>query len=263
VALPLAGCSEEAAARRKRAEARVLKRQIENLRDMIQSTSEKRLVSQDWLAVAVDETAVKTVIEAGLPQEGVVARRFRVRVEAAEVSFRSGASLVRLKAHVVDESSPDRSANVAYEGGLDDISVRPDGRLHTRILIDNVDLVDAQAGGADATGLAAIATQLAGQNLEMLQGFLPELAIPVRLQQTLAIEGLGDGPVQVDPGELPVHVSVARVLPLSGRLWVFLDVKAGPWRERAAESPSPAASAAPSLSSPSASPSSGPSGKAG
>ena len=94
MALPLAGSSKEAAARRKRAEARVLKRQIENLRDMIQSTSEKRLVSQDWLAVAVDETAVKTVIEAGLPQEGVVARRFRVRVEAAEVSFRSGASLV-------------------------------------------------------------------------------------------------------------------------------------------------------------------------
>ena len=48
------------------------------------------------------------------------------------------------------------------------------------------------------------------------------------LQQNLAIEGLGDGPVQVDAGELPVTATVARVLPLSGRLWVFLEVKDGP-----------------------------------
>src|SRR5262245_47990142 len=238
--LTLAGCSEEAAARRRRAEGRILKRQIDNLKDMIQSTSEKRLVREDWLAVAVDETAVKAVIEAGLPQEVVVAKRFRVRVEAADVSFRSGASLVRLRANVVDESSPDRRANVAYEGGLDDISVSPDGRLQTRVLIDSVELVGVEAGGVHgsaASGLAGLMTQLAGQNLEMLQGFLPDLAIPVRLQQTLTIDGLGDGPVEVAPGELPVHASVARVLPLSGRLWVFLDVKVGPWRARPPGSP--------------------------
>src|SRR4030095_17030384 len=107
---------------------------------MIQSTSEKRLVRQDWLAVAIDESAVKTVIEAGLPQEGLVAERFRVRVERAEVSFRSGASLVRLRAHVVDEKTAGRQADVVYEGGLDDIEVSRDGRLRTRVLIDNVDL---------------------------------------------------------------------------------------------------------------------------
>ena len=32
---------------------------------------------------------------------------------------------------------------------------------------------------------------------------MPALAIPVRLQQNLAIEGLSEGPVQVDPGEVP------------------------------------------------------------
>ena len=48
---------------------------------MIQATSEKRLVAADWLAVAVDEAAVKSVIEAGLPQEAVVASRFHVRCE--------------------------------------------------------------------------------------------------------------------------------------------------------------------------------------
>jgi len=232
--LALAGCGEEAAARRKRAEARVLKRQIENLKDMIQSTSEKKLVRQDWLAVAVDESAVKSVIEAGLPQEGEVADRFRVRVETAEVSFSSGASLVRLRAHVVDEKTPGRQADVVYQGGLDDIEVSPDGRLRTRVLIDNVELAEGQEGTGDASSLASMAVKLAGQNLEILQSLIPDLGIPVRLEQNLAIEGLGDGPVQVDPGELPVSATVARVLPLSGRLWVFLEVKTGPWRERPA-----------------------------
>ena len=33
------------------------------------------------------------------------------------------------------------------------------------------------------------------------------------------------------PVEIPVNATVARVLPLSGRLWVFLDVQTGPWRK--------------------------------
>ncbi len=232
--LALTACGDDVAALRRRAEARVLERQIENLREMIESASANRLLKQDWLAIAVDETAVKSVIEAGLPLEAVIAKRYRVRVDTAEASFRSGASLVRLHAKVVDEQS-DRHADVVYQGGLDDIAVSVDGRLRTRILIDHVEIPELHAGGTDASALAGIAGQLAGRNLETLQAMVPAVAIPVRLQQSLSIDGLGDGPVQVDPGELPVQASVARVLPLSGRLWVFLEVKAGPWRERTAQ----------------------------
>ena len=239
LALPLVACSEEMAARRRRAEGRILKRQNENLREMIQATSEKRLVAQDWLAIAVDETAVKSVIEAGLPQEAVVAKRFHVRVEAAEVSFRSGAGLVKLQARVTDQKSPDRKVSVAYQGGLDHITISPEGRLETRVLIDHVEVPEAEATGTDASFLGTVVGELAGRNLEALQDLIPDLAIPVKLQQNLAIDGLGDGPVQVDPGDLPVGGKVARVLPLSGRLWVFLEVKVGPWRERATPSPSP------------------------
>jgi hypothetical protein len=244
IAVSLVACGEDAATRRRRAEATVLARQNENLREIIAAAREKRLVDPRWLAVAVDEAAVKSVIEAGLPQEAVVAKRFRVRVESAEVSFRSGAGLVRLRAQVTDEESPDRRANVLYQGGLDDITVSPGGQLQTRVLIDHVEVADAQAAGSDARAITSVVDQLAGRNLEALQERVPPVAIPVRLQQNLAIDGLGDGPVQVDPGDLPVQVSVARVIPLSGRLWVLLDVKAGPWRPRA----SPAPPAVPSAS---------------
>ncbi len=62
LALSFAACGEDAAARRRRGEARVLKREIENLQEMVRATTERRLVDPSWLAVAVDETAVKSVI---------------------------------------------------------------------------------------------------------------------------------------------------------------------------------------------------------
>jgi hypothetical protein len=104
-------------------------------------------------------------------------------------------------------------------------------------MVDHIEVPAAQTGGKDSRAIAALAEQLAGRNLQALENMVPPVAIPVRLQQTLAIEGLGDGPVQVRPGELPVQAAVARVVPLSGRLWVFLDVKAGPWRQRAVAAP--------------------------
>jgi len=239
LALVLPACGEDVAARRLRAEARQLTRQNQNLREMIQATSEKRLVAARWLAVSVDEEAVKAVIEASLPLEADVSDRLHVRVEQAEVGFRSGSSFVKLDAQVKDRKSPDRVAHVVYEGGLDDIDVGTDGQLETRILIDAVDLKEARAGGGDASALAQVVSELAGRNLEALQNMVPKVAIPVRLQQNIAIDGLRDGPVQVAPGELPIKARVARVLPLSGRLWVFVDVETGPWRDVSPASPTP------------------------
>lgn len=229
--LPLLACGEDDAARRRRADAKVLRRQVESLQDLITALRSNRLIDERWLAVSVDEPAVAALIQAGLPQEALIADRFRVRVESAEVAFRSGTGLVRLRAKVADQKS-DRRAEVFYQGGLDDIVVTPDGRLRTRVVVDHIDVPQAQAAGVDSGTIADLAEQLAGQNLRALENMVPPVAIPVRLQQTLAIEGLGDGPVQVRAGELPVSGTVARVVPLSGRLWVLLDVKVGAWRPR-------------------------------
>jgi hypothetical protein len=246
--MPLTGCGEDAATRRLRVQERILKREIESLRDLKRATSDGNLVAPTWIAVAVDEAAVRALVEAGLPQEMVVANRLRVRVEKAEVSFSSGSSLVSLRAQVTDVRSPDRSASVSYTGGLDEIAVTADGKLRTRVLIDSVEVSRAQGRGSDASLLEAAAERLAGQGLEELQDLIPPVAIPVKLEQGLVFGGIGEGPIQVDPGELPVAVRVARVMPLSGRLWVFLDLKTGAWRKTDTVSPSlapPAAGATP------------------
>jgi hypothetical protein len=235
---PGGGCGQDLAAERRRIEARVLSRQIENLREMKTALAEKRLVSEHWLAIAADETAVRAVIEAGLPQEMTVGGRFRVLVHRAEVSFSSGSHVVRLNARVTDTRSPDRFADVVYQGGLDDIVVAG-GKLTTRVLIDDIDVPQVQTGGAPASLLTAAAGPLAGQNLERLQALIPPVAIPVKVEEKVAVPGFGDGPVEVDPAEVPLNVKVARVVPLSGRLWVFLDVSIGAWRKTAPPTPSP------------------------
>ena len=233
------GCGDDFAANRRRVEARVLARQIENLHEMKTALSEKRLVAAHWLAIAADEAAVRSVIEAGLPQEMTVAARFRVLVHRAEVSFSSGSNLVRLNARVTDLRSPDRVADVVYQGALDDIVVSG-GKLTTRVLIDDIDVPQVQTGGAEASLLTTVADQLAGQNMERLQALIPPVAIPVKVEEKITVPGLGDGPVEVDPAEVPLNVKVARVLPLSGRLWVFLDVSIGAWSKiPASPSPSP------------------------
>ena len=233
--LLLVACGDDAAARQRRAEARVLQRQVETLREIRDAARERRLVDPGWVAVAVDERAVQSIIQAGLPLETVVASRFRVKVDAAEVSFRSGTGLVRFKGEVVDTEGG-LSARVVSHGGHDDIVVGGDGRLRTRALIDNVEVPTAQAQGSDAPALAQVAEALAGGNLQELQDRVPALAIPVRMQQSVAVPGLREGPVRIEGGELPFQATVRRVLPLSGRLWVFLEVRSGParrWTRRA------------------------------
>jgi hypothetical protein len=70
---------------------------------------------------------------------------------------------------------------------------------------------------------------IVGGNLDSLSGLLPGLEIPVTLEESIPIAGLNAGVVQVKGGSLPLKVSLAEVIPIKERLWILLDVSAGPW----------------------------------
>ena len=76
-----------------------------------------------------------------------------------------------------------------------------------------------------------------GGNLDSLSGLLPGLEIPVTLEESIPIAGLNAGVVQVKGGSLPLKVSLAEVIPIKERLWILLDVSAGPWTIGPAEQP--------------------------
>jgi hypothetical protein len=226
---PLLGCGDDLAARRARAEGGLLKRQVTGLRELVQAAETKTLVSPDWVAIGLEESAFRAVLSAGLPQETTVGGRAKVRIDRADVSFQGSTASVNLFGRVSDTQDPDLLADISLQGGLDEIEISPEGTLSARVAVDSFEVARTAAAGAETPMVKVLVDMLSAERMERLRDLLPPVEIPVKLDQAIAINGFGEGPVQVNPGVLPVHARVARVVALSGRLWVMLEVSVGPW----------------------------------
>lgn len=226
------GCrDDEARVARVRAEKLLLERQIAGLKDLVAAAEAKTLLKSEQLLVGADEATVQGLIAATLPQERVVANRFRLRLERVEARFRASQGLVVLQGRASPAGSSDTFVDVTLEGGLDDIVVRPSsGTLVGRVAVYHLRVERAAAAGAEGPAIRALAEALGRERLDALSELVPPVEIPIRLEESIGFEGFEEGPVTAGAGALPMRASVARVLALAGRLWVVLDVGAGPWR---------------------------------
>ena len=231
VALGGACRSDQARTARVRAEKALLERQIEGLRELVAAAENNTLLTSEQLLVGTDEATVQGLIAATLPQERVIANRFRVRLERAEARFRSSQGVVLLKGRASPIQSDDTFVDLTLEGGLDDVVIdQASGTLVAKIGVYHLEVERAAAAGAEGPAIRALAEALGRERLDELSELVPPLEIPIRLEQSIAFDGLEEGPVSAAAGTLPVRASVARVLALAGRLWVVLDVGSGPWR---------------------------------
>lgn len=229
----LAGaCGPEAPPPRLLAEEALVKRQLEGLREMVAAAERNELLSPDHLAIGIEESLVRDLLDASLPVEGVLAGAARVRLERAEVTFRATQGLVTVSGRVSPVDSPDTFADLTLKGSLDQLEVDgPTGKLTGRLVLDDLEIHRAAAAGTESALLKAAIETLGREGLASLQDMLPPVAVPIRLDQQIEIEGFGDGPVSVGAARLPLTAAVTRVLPLSGRLWVMIRVKAEPWQK--------------------------------
>ena len=222
---------DEARAARVRAEKALLERQIEGLRELVVAAQARTLLKSEQFLIGADEATVQGLIAATLPQERVIANRFRVRLERAEARFRSSQGVVVLKGRASPVQSADTFVDLTLEGALDDVVIdQRSGTLVAKIAIYHLEVQRAAAAGAEGSAIRALAEALGRERLDELSELVPPLQIPIRLEQSIAFDGFEEGPVSAGAGTLPVTASVARVLALAGRLWVVLDVGAGPWR---------------------------------
>jgi hypothetical protein len=213
------------------AEKRLLERQVAGLRELVAAAEQGTLLRPGQLLVGADEATIQRLIAATLPQELVLARRFRVRLESAEVRFRSSQGLIVLKGRASPLQSPDTFVDVRLEGGLDDVAVRDSsGTLVARVAVYHLQVERAAAAGAEGAAIRRLAESLGRERMDELTGLVPPVEIPIRVEESVGTDGFEEGPVSVRAGALPMRASVARVLALQGRLWVVLDVAAGPWR---------------------------------
>lgn len=213
-----------------RGEKLLVQKQIDGLHKLIAVLQGGTLTRPDQLVVGADEATVESLIGATLPQERLVAKRFRIRLERALVRFRGNQGMVTLAGRASAEGAPGTFVDVVLKGALNDLTVQRDsGALSGKVAIYTLEVQRAAAIGAENRAVRELAKALGQARIEAFSELGPTVVIPIRLHEDIALHGLDEEPVSAVPGKLHVQLTVAQVLAVSGRLWVMLDVVAGPW----------------------------------
>lgn len=233
--LTACGSAGDHAAGDLRAQRVVLEREVEGLRAVVHRLERgEPLLPADDVAVAIDEAFVRDLVLAQLPFDADV-DRFHVRLTDVDVQFR-GSPTLQLHGRIQVRDQPDVTAAVSLFGALDDIRVDADrSTLRATLAADHLTV-------AETTGLAAY---LSGETLNELARRvrievtrqLPEVKIPVSVQQAIDLPAVAEGPVRIAASRLPLSVSISQVVAARGRLWISVHVTPGTFEAAAAQGP--------------------------
>lgn len=204
--------------------------QIASLETLIAQAEKGEIVTTDQIVIGVSEELLGSLLRASLPPEMVIASRIRLRIESAEPVFRGGQAGLLFKARVSSTDVPDASATLSLGGGLDEFKFEG-GKLSARVKLKHFNVLESSIGDLGANALDS----LVRANLDLIQNAIPEIEVPVQIEQAIKIGGLTEGAVVAKPGALPLAISVSQVIPANQRLWILLRAKAGPWQPFGAE----------------------------
>ncbi len=218
----------------KRAQAESRRGQIASLEKLIAQAEKGELVTTDQIAIGISEELVKTLLNASLPKEIVVADRLRVRIEAAEPFFRGNKAGLLFRARASSVDAPNAYATLEMGGGLEEFELAG-GKLTATVSLAHFAVLESSIGDLAADAL----DNLVRANAEAIQHAIPPVEIPVQLEQSITIGGLTEGAVVARPGVLPLNIAVSQVVPVNQRLWVLLQAKAGPWEAASAPAAKP------------------------
>ncbi len=227
----LAACRrpEPDAWKKARAEKESLQRELVGFAELQRKADRGQLLTPDQIAIGVDERVVRDLMNASLPLAIDLAGRIVLRIDSAEPRFRGNQAELVFRGRVAPKDLPDAFVAAELEGALDQVDLR-EGRVAARVVLRHVSVLGNVAGDLGK----GVIEELLRNNLQTLQARFPPLEVPVRLDEVIEIPGTRDGPVTTIPGRLPLHASVAQVVPLGQRLWVLLDATAGPWEAQPA-----------------------------
>jgi len=232
--LVLAGAAcrrEDAAAAARRTEKALLERQLRGMQELIDAASAGTLTKTGQIFIGIEDETIQQLVSAALPLDVVVANHFLVHLDSAQASFRASQSVITLRGRASPKGSPDTYVGIIVSGGLDRLEISEEtGTLVGRVVADGLQVERVKAAGADRPGIQALIEGLGRTQLSAISEAMPKIEIPVRLDPEIKIGGFGDGPVKVAPGALPLKLSVARIVPVSGKLWVLLDADVGQWK---------------------------------
>jgi hypothetical protein len=229
IAVSLCACRprETPEVARERTVETALLAQIEDLKALAKRAEAGEISTLDRVVIGISEDLSKALLDASLPQEQVLGDRVRVRIEKVQPFFQGNNAALLFEA-VAEGLTSGASARLELAGQLVNFRIL-EGRLKADIELIHFKLIDSSLPDLGA----GILERLIQDHLGALAGLAPKFEIPVRLEQAIKIGGLDEGVVQARGGVLPLSMSVAEVAPVNHRLWVFLDVKGGPWKSAA------------------------------
>jgi hypothetical protein len=217
-----------------RAQRVVLEREVEGLREIVGrlETGEPMLPPDDVL-VAVSDSLLRDLIAAQLPIDLDV-DRFHLTLKEAEAHFR-GSPLVRLRGTLTPRERPDLAATVSVFGALEDIRVEPaTSTLRAGIAVDHLG-IETAAGIEQVLGGSRM-DEVARLLRLQVEGRLPPIQIPVKVQQTIDLPAVTTGPVRIHGATMPIQATVSQVLAGQGQLWISVRFRPGDF-SRTVEAP--------------------------
>ena len=223
-------------------ELKLLERQVASLTEAIRDAKRGELFSPGDIAIGVTEEVVQTVLSQAFPIEQSVSEDFVGRIDRALVSFRAMQGSVRLEGRVWAKADPATYADLILLGGIHEVDIdRDTGVLRAKIALDGWDVQRAAAVGMEFEWTKGLVRLLGEKGLEALRALVPDVSIPVGIERGIELPGVTGGVVSIPAGHLPLEAVVARVLPISGRLWAMVDVSSTGWTEAGAKSTNAAA----------------------
>ena len=208
-----------------RAKKVVLKREVEGIREIVARLERgEPMLPLDDVAISIDDTFVRDLVAAQLPFDMDV-DRFHLSLKEAEAQFR-GSPVVRLRGALHLKEKPDLEATVNVIGALVDIQVdQSSATLKARIAVDHIGIEKA----------AGIERVLAGSTLDeaarlvrlQIKDRLPPIQIPVKVQQSIDLPAVTQGPVRIDGARMPLQVAVSQVAAGQGKLWIAVHFQPG------------------------------------
>jgi hypothetical protein len=220
-----AACKKDEGSGQLHARLSALEREAEGLRSSVAKLERgEPILPEDAVVVSVSETVIKEFLDAQLPFE-IDAGTFKVKLTQGAARFRGSPGVV-LTGLIAHADHPDLVGEVRAQGALEDIRVAPEsGTLRATIALDHVDLV--QMGGLEKYIPGGSLNELARTVRKQLEGHLPVVQIPVKIEQGIELPSVTTGPVRIRGARMPLEVTVADVLAGQGVLWVAVKVVPG------------------------------------
>jgi len=208
-----------------RAQKVVLQREVEGYREAAARLERgDPVLPKEDLAIAIADSLIRDLIAAQLPFEADV-DKFHIALRTAEVRFR-GSPVVELTGALNLKDRPNLQAAARVIGALEDIAVDPaTATLKARISVDHLSI--ESVAGIEQLMSGATLDEVGRMVRLQIKNSLPEIQIPVKVQQSIELPAVTRGPVRLEGARMPLQVGVSQVLAGQGILWIAVHFQPG------------------------------------